>query len=340
MESEKKLRLNRKTFFLTYPQCSLDPECVLDWMLKKGGEQIVVGREKHQDGNLHLHVFVQFEKKKNLKRADYFDIKGFHPNIGQDKSFGNKDEKQSKKDMIAYVIKGGDYVEWGIDAKAYIKASENHTALLCKKLIRDEITLTQFVEQQPDMLLQLGKVEKNLKLYQNLKVMEKAITKDGFIKRESYWIWGTPRIGKSFYVRRKYPQCYLKGFNKWWDGYTVQEVVLLEEFDSDFLAHHLKIWTDNYLFNAEIKGGTVTPIYQKFFITSNETIEQVFGEGGRNEYKSDIKTKNLIQALNARMFVIHGDDFMESGYFSMEKWIKKTFVDDLISSIITISINC
>jgi len=47
--------------------------------------------------------------------------------------------------------------------------------------------------------------------------------------------------------------------NKWWDGYSGQRVVLLEDFRHADLADYLKIWTDRYPFTAEIKGGTVRP---------------------------------------------------------------------------------
>lgn len=93
------------------------------------------------------------------------------------------------------------------------------------------------------------------------------------------WIYGEPRTGKSSYARAKYPDLYSKAINKWWDRYTDQETVLIDDLDhshSAFMMHWLKIWCDRYAFNAETKGGTITIRPKLIIITSNETIEEVF----------------------------------------------------------------
>ena len=48
----------------------------------------------------------------DIRNAKHFDLDGFHPNIGKDKSFGKKSAKSSKHDMIKYVTKDGDYIEF------------------------------------------------------------------------------------------------------------------------------------------------------------------------------------------------------------------------------------
>lgn len=71
---------------------------------------------------------------------------------------------------------------------------------------------------------------------------------------------------------------YLKPQNKWWDGYTGQKYVLLDDFDKQgaCLGHYLKIWADRYACTGETKGGTIPLKFEKFIITSNYTPDQLW----------------------------------------------------------------
>jgi len=93
------------------------------------------------------------------------------------------------------------------------------------------------------------------------------------------WIYGVSGSGKSTYARATYPNYYLKSLNKWWDGYTGQANVILEDVDPDagkFLRHHLKLWCDKHDFICECKGSSMRIRPQRFIITSQYSIHQVF----------------------------------------------------------------
>lgn len=329
--SGRTFRACAKTFLLTYPKCDEPKEAIMDFLLKKGASEVIVAREEHLDGSPHIHAFVEFEKRKDIVDCRYFDVNKFHANFGKDTTFGKKSKKASKVDMIKYVIKGGDYIEFNIDARSYLNARESHTAYVCKKLITGKCTIPELIEEDPAMLMNITTLQKSLAVYKNLKALESYPG-----KRESYWIWGKPGIGKSYYIRHKYPDAYLKAMNKWWDGYMCQDVVILEEFETDTLGHYLKLWTDQTLFPAEIKGGTIQPTYTKFFITSNNTIDQVFG--GKEGVINDM----MILAIKRRIIEIHADNHLvknEDGnyYFSMSRWVSDMIVMPLVYRLIN---NC
>ena len=161
----------------------------------------------------------------NIRNAKHFDLDGFHPNIGKDKSFGKKSAKSSKHDMIKYVTKDGDYIEFGIECKKYMECVKDKRAYICSKLINGEMTLVQAVEEDSKLLMTLSSLQKNLSLFQTLKGESeyKGI-------RKCWWIYGKPGIGKSYAVRSVYPNLYVKSSNKWWDGYTNQDAVDLTPF--------------------------------------------------------------------------------------------------------------
>lgn len=88
---------------ITYAQCGdLSPTAVGEFFEGLGFKS-VVGREKHADGGLHLHCFVDFGRKRRFRRADCFDISGRHPNVAPSRGTPEKG--------YDYAIKDDD-VEW------------------------------------------------------------------------------------------------------------------------------------------------------------------------------------------------------------------------------------
>lgn len=66
--------------------------------------------------------------------------------------------------------------------------------------------------------------------------------------------------------------------NKWWDKYTGQKNVLIEDIDKkhDYQAYYLKIWADKYAFPVEIKNGADCIRPEKIVVTSNYSIREIF----------------------------------------------------------------
>ena len=85
------------------------------------------------------------------------------------------------------------------------------------------------------------------------------------------WYYGAPGTGKSLKARTDHPDAFIKAQNKWFDGYTGQKVILLDDFDRQgvCLGHYLKIWADRYACTGEIKGATVSLQHTTLLITSN-----------------------------------------------------------------------
>ena len=81
----------------------------MEFLKKLGMVVIVVSKEDHHETEgKHLHAYGEWNRKVDIRSAKHFDLDGFHPNIGKDKSFGKKSAKSSKHDMIKYVTKDGD----------------------------------------------------------------------------------------------------------------------------------------------------------------------------------------------------------------------------------------
>ena len=117
-------------------------------------------------------------------------------------------------------------------------------------------------------------------------------------KLENYWIWGPPETGKSYAVRhwaKTNGGLYNKDCHKWWCGYDNQPNVLIDDFNPEWVGkHRLKTWVDHYEFPAEIKGGNKTIRPTRFFVTSNYSLEHIFGDDPM-----------LLKAIKRRFTVVH-----------------------------------
>lgn len=133
-----------------------------------------------------------------------------------------------------------------------------------------------------------------------------------FFKNHFLWLWGKTGTGKSYYCNVvvelingfykelskqrnqefKPLRVYYKNKNKWWDKYTNEEIVIIEEASPETFktsAHYYKQWIDEYPFNPEIKGATLDYIRPKFIIiTSNYSLKQCCSDDGKGlEFKEE-----------------------------------------------------
>jgi hypothetical protein len=147
----KGFRLCRKKYFLTYSQCGVSREHMLDFLLNKFPvENYVISQEFHEDGNQHLHVYLSFKKQYNVRNPrvfDYVDSSGkvFHPNI---------EAVKSSVATLKYVTKfDKDFVtNLEMDDNGnMLTMSEKLKELVEKKSVNDALDF--FIENYPDKFL-------------------------------------------------------------------------------------------------------------------------------------------------------------------------------------------
>jgi len=218
------------------------------------------GREIGEEGTPHLQGLIIFNSKKSLKQA-ITALEGCHVEI-----------MKSLTGSIAYCSKDGDVVERGIapmsQSEKGIKGEEYYANLL--KLAREN----RIQECPPSAQLTYGRALR----YERDEVMKKRKLPDTEMKM--LWYHGGPGTGKSRKARQENPNLYDKNCNKWWCGYTGEDVVLIDDFDKrhDVLVHHLKRWGDRYPFLAEHKGGATVIRPSLIIVTSNYHPSEIWTE--------------------------------------------------------------
>lgn len=91
------------------------------------------------------------------------------------------------------------------------------------------------------------------------------------MERKIYVFWGATGTGKS---RTAWEEAGLDAYpkdprTKWWDGYTGQEHVVIDEFRGGVDIAHVLRWFDRYPVLVETKGGSIPLRAATIWVTSN-----------------------------------------------------------------------
>lgn len=122
------INVTAKLFFLTYSQAGAidSKQALLDQLnsINPNNSYICVAKELHEDGGIHYHCIVAFDKRKNVRNARFFDFCGVHPNIQAARSFNH---------VKAYIEKDGDYISIGTPPQPKEKISWINFASTCTR---------------------------------------------------------------------------------------------------------------------------------------------------------------------------------------------------------------
>lgn len=152
-KEDKSFRLNTEQFFLTYPQCEIEPQCALDQLTEfLDVEHYLIAQEKHEDGEPHLHCWIKCTKKYNIKNANKFDLQS---NDGTVTYHGNYQGCRSNKAVIEYCTKEGHYVSDlpKEDLLLQVKTRKSKTSMIGAKLLEAGRLTSDIIEQHPELLI-------------------------------------------------------------------------------------------------------------------------------------------------------------------------------------------
>ena len=145
VKNTKGFRIDGKNFILTFPQCVVKKEVAIQRIENKFQQELkgyIVCEEAHADGTPHLHVFLSFHKRRNIRQPDYFDFIA-------DKH-GNYQVCRSAKNSIQYVTKAGNYIAKGVDVE---QVKKEKTSDKVARLIDEGKTLAEVKEEESGYFL-------------------------------------------------------------------------------------------------------------------------------------------------------------------------------------------
>lgn len=96
---------------------------------------------------------------------------------------------------------------------------------------------------------------------------------------------GEPGTGKSRWAYDNYPDLYTKPDGQWYDGYTGQKTILLDDYYGEIpYSQFLKV-LDRYPLQLPVKGGFIYAQYDTVIITSNRQPETWYVQGYNDALK-------------------------------------------------------
>lgn len=215
------------------------------------------GKEVGETGTPHLQGTVVFKDPCTLSAA-IGKMKGCHVEVCK-----------SLDESLIYCAEDGDVTDRGTPPVS--SAQKGATEKERYKRARDHASRGEFDLIDSDIYVRhLGNLKK---IHAESQTQPPQLT-----ELTNQWLYGPPGTGKSSRAFSENPGAYLKGLNKWWDGYSGQSAVIVDDMDPyhKSLAQEFKVWAHHMPFPAETKGGSLCIRPEKIIVTSNYSIEEVW----------------------------------------------------------------
>lgn len=295
-------RLQGKAFFLTFPQCDVEPAEALRRLkdLETADlEWVVVSREAHADGGNHLHAVLMYKQRKSVCSPSYFDVLGG--------KHGNYATCRHVYNSVKYAVKDGNYVSDGIDVPTYLEAASrkrsSKVALVAKRVL-DGATLDDLVGESPDFVLMhkrrlvefidLVKERREREAQSQRKPfrlhvdtgLEQITIEIGNGSVQHYWFWGGTGLGKTTRILNPLNsngRGFELPYNNDYAGFdNYHDFLWLDEFKGQLTGYALNRLCDSngqVPFKLNFKGGTTVKNRQvPIIICSNFPPDQVYKE--------------------------------------------------------------
>lgn len=226
-------------------------------------------QEVGESGTPHLQGYVRWKNKRSceaLKKAMKNKI-----HYGDQNGYTNGTAEQNRNYCAGLVEKKGNklnptFWEYG----EMTKQGERTDWSVAVTQLRSGVDVAEVIEQQPQMLPCVRALER----YKALTLKPKHREVHVFV------LVGDAGCGKTRWAYEKCPDLYSKPRGDWWDGYTGQSTILLDDYYGWLPYCELLRVLDRYPYQVPVKGGYVHAQWDTVIITSNKPPQQWYKDIG------------------------------------------------------------
>lgn len=209
-------------------------------------------------GKRHIQAYIELPKPMRINQVkNLYGCSGIH----LEKRRGNQ------ADAIQYCSKEDTRCEgpWEFGERG---KGQGHRSDLdaVAEMVKEKKSLREIAEEHPATFIRYHRGIKELK--------NTTDDKKRTWKTEVFIVIGEPGIGKTRWAWENFDDIYVKPHGtKWWDGYTGQEDVLIDDYNGYMEYEYLLQLCDRYPMKVETKGGHVEFLAKYIIITSNKVLE-------------------------------------------------------------------
>lgn len=218
---------------------------------------LIYGLETGSSGTPHIQGYLYFKSGSPFTR-----VKKQFPTAHIEAAGGTPLENAT------YCRKEGSYFEFGV---LPAKGARNDIHAFVLKVQSAESKIGEM-----DLLLDHSSLVCRYPLFVD-RVQRAFHPPEALNKLDNYWYYGPPGTGKTVGAKLLGSH-FVKAPNKWFDGYTDQDVLIVEDIapeNARFLGWFLKMWADYSPFTAQVKGSSMFIRPKIVVVTSNYSIDEM-----------------------------------------------------------------
>jgi len=223
-------------------------------------------------GRRHYQGCVYFYDKQSIKNAQKL--------LGIENSHMENIMLTDPKTCIEYCKKDGSFVEYGIKPK---QGKRNDLEAVAEMITTHKISVDELAVENPMLYHQYGRTLHKL---EDIALRKKWRTEMTL----GVWYWGNTGVGKSHKAFENYnPEThYVYPYdNGWWDGYTGQENVVINDFRGCIPYNEMLQMVDKWVYCVKRRGREPAPFISKTVIITSSLPPHMVYKNRETEDKLD-----------------------------------------------------
>lgn len=240
-------------------------------------------KERGENGTEHYQGYIEFTNSLSMKAIKL--ILGDKAHI--------EARKGTREQARAYCCKDDTRIDGPFEVGIWTKGQGHRTDLDdVADMVKNKMTIKEVAEEFPVQFIKFNRGIERLNNVINL--VPRDVENPPIVE----WIYGPTGVGKTRYATNHYgTDYYIKDHTQWWDGYTQQKVIIIDDFDGHWPFRDLLRLLDRYPFQGQTKGGYIHINSPHIIITCDKTPREVY------EGKPEHEISQLNRRINSLIYI-------------------------------------